>query len=187
MNLTAKSRRAFTAVVLAVVALFALTVGSSFASAATWSDTAHGIKISGKLTVLKNGGSGKSCTIAESQSGIFLGSSGYWARGTGLSYLTASCEGGGTFTFGAQGTAKGTPGAFKLTLGANVTVQQSPFGNWEQNTGTEVPFTNATESTPSRITFSNTKLGVLAFPFEPISVSGTLNVTTLSGGVLTLS
>jgi hypothetical protein len=188
VNITAKSRRAFAAVVLAVVALFALTVGSSLASAATWSDTAHGIKISGKLTVFKNGGSGKTCTIGESQAGIFLGSSGYWAKSSTLSVLTASCEGGGTFTFGAQGTAKGTPGAFQLTLGANVTVQQSPFGNWEQNTGVTVPFTNATESTPSRITFSKTKLGILgALPFEPISVSGTLNVTTLSGGVLTLS
>lgn len=187
MNNTNKSRRAFAAVALTAVALFALTVGSSLASAATFSDTAHGIKFSGKLTVLKNGGSGKTCTIGESQGGS-VGSSSYWARMSNWVSLIASCEGGGTFTFGAMGAATGSPGAFQLNLLTNAETQQSTFGPWEQSTSATVPFTNATESTPSQITFSNTKLGVLiASPHEPISVSGTLNVTTLSGGVLTLS
>jgi len=173
-----------------MVAMLALTASSAMAATAYWSDTDSGMKLSGTITIKKDGGSAKTCTLAANggdayEDGEFdVYSAGIPAPSTGR--LKLNCTGSTVLYMFGVGWATHASGAFSLTFDNEpILGQQSPYGTWIQDTF-QVPFTNAAGATPSQITFNDTHIGDLYPASGAVTATGTINVRTLTGGVLTL-
>lgn len=178
------------AIAVLVAALLAVSV-SSAAAAVHWSDTTHGMKPSGTLTVYHNGKEPKTCT-AGLVGGSYLESNIAWVyTNTEQSQYWMGCSGtnGLGFCFLAEaGSAAG--GGYQLTFQPCGEILSSPWGaslNWGAGpAGKPVgKFTNGSGATPSKVSFSGTQLGVLA-DGSTVSATGTLNITTSTGGLITL-
>lgn len=170
-----------------------LAIGAGPAMAEVhWSDTENGIKVSGTLTAYKDGSSAKTCTAVKEQISEFYGVDGmirtkYWE-------LIFPCSGGGwlgiDFYFNPIDTTT-------LEVGAPYEAAHYPWGSlystylqgscWFECPTAIGDFSNGAGEKPSTLTFSEDALGTYPHGEYPIvSISGTLDVTTSSGGLLTL-
>jgi hypothetical protein len=178
------------AVLFAASVAIGLIAVSSASAAAHFSDTTHGINIKGTLSVTRNAVTKKCSTPTTTQS--------YTLEATGAHVwnenpffepyreeLWFNCEGGGTFGMSARLWVK----QVKLV---RVGIEEyehglDPWGEWFQKP-TDVLWLNGSGSTPSTLRFNNSQYG---WDFGegtwPITLSGNLNVTTASGGLLTLT
>ncbi len=146
--------------------------------------TPGGTDTKGTLTLKLNGGSAKTCTVNNEEgvtenSGVGNYLTFHGQAGPGVAQAT--CEGGTTFQISSYfSPAAFVSSAYRIELhpvGGGTVEMTSPYGNYSQQSNTVVPFTNAVEKTPSRLTFSNTKIGEVISPKGTITLTGTLNVT----------
>lgn len=186
-------KRLSIATALALTA-FAVMASSSFASV-KWSHTSAAV--TGTLTLKRNGGTPKTCTLSGSSYTLKTAGSYFepvnptgWKIGCGESFKYMEWAPTGS----AIKTAKG------YELGVYDILTWSGFGYresaWKDRTWlpgykaglneVEIPFTNAVGAIPSHLTLTNTFLGETNFG-ESVTASGTLNFlngkanVTLSG------
>jgi hypothetical protein len=181
-----KHRVALTA--LAVGALLAVNV--SAASATTWNPTPTGgyVTAPSGFTLYKNGGSATTCTIpGKGWNGFFFGS--------GVSFAPvpsgADCAGSTKFGWQLEASASLVEGGYRLNpfLTGGSKEYVSPWGTYQQCyfCGSPAPigtWQNGSGATPSTWTFNKQAIGKVGG--QVITISGTFNVTTLEGGLLTL-
>jgi hypothetical protein len=182
-----KAARRLVVMIVAASALLAVAASPSFAwSEALFSDTAHGIKWSGSLTIYKNGGTAKTCTFPGGQNGL-ISASGFMLNNNPPGPIALSCTGSTTLVWQPAGDAAYESG-YRLEAWDNASFSgyhASPYGQWAGDDFI-VPFTNAAGGTPSTVTFSSTVIGHTS-TLATVTATGTVNVTTNSGGALTLS
>jgi hypothetical protein len=182
LSIYKRSRRAAAAVV--GVAAVVMSLGAATAMAEVhWSSTTQGMKVSGSLTVYKNGTEPKTCTLSSS-SGSQLGPEAFfYAYNT--TYLNFSCGTSMELNFMGEGVSE-SPGQYKLTLEATENLKSPWGGTWSQAAfgSVEPTFVNGSGSTSSKAVFSNTYLG--HSNLAELTATGSLKVTTNSGGLLTL-
>jgi len=169
---------------LAIGAVGAVGASSAMASV-HWSDTTHGTKVSGSLTVTTAEKPAKTCTPSSSQESS-MNTTAAWVWTSGSSgWLTFSCEGGGTLEVYTLLSATSTTSVTLSNIGA---VEKAPWGmTYTQNQSPEGDFVNGSGSTPSTLTFGGLdQLGPYFPTGKPVFVSGTLKITTSTGGLLTL-
>lgn len=180
-------------VMLAALALTAV-VGVAPAAAeevsATWSGSTIRATTSG-VTVKKNGADAKSCTLlGGATAGSILSGAAYLANASAETRF--ECSGGTNLwvaTLPIYPKYDTTTGKYLLKLSVSHT-GLSPWGGGIVQTGAVFKGTwvNGSGSTPSTVTYEEATLGYQSSTGEPITLSGTFNVTTNSGGgLLTLS
>jgi hypothetical protein len=179
-----RMRRGFVALAAVVGSLMAVSAAPAMASL-HWSDTTHGIKVAGALTVSEFGHTSKTCSAPATQKSVFVSQTAgqVWSPNLAENQtLTFSCTGGGIlemlFAFNATSTTK-------VSIWGSGT-RTAPWENtYTQSFGTAVgDFTNGSGGTSSTMAFSSDEIG--AESGHPLTVSGTLTVTTSTGGLLTL-
>jgi len=181
---------------VAAMALTAVTAGTASAAVvnAKFSTTSEFyIKSTSAVTIKKNGGSAKSCTMANltvipDSYGEFLGFNTF--GGTGETKF--ACSGSSPLVMRFLGGAKydNVSGAYwlQITDGPSSGLS-SPFGEYLQfSSGLDKwAWVNGSGSTPSTLTLNDVRVGYLASTHEYITISGTFKATTLSGGLITLA
>jgi hypothetical protein len=176
---------------VAAMALTAVTAGSASASVvnAKFSTASEFyIKAPTGVTIKKNGGSAKSCTMANMR----VASSGSAFIGGSLGGTTFTCSGSSPLVIQFKGEAKydTVTGRYWLQVsdGPSFT-QSSPWGEYWQNSSELDQWTwvNGSGATSSTITLNEVRVGYLASTGENITISGSLTATTLSGGLITLT
>jgi hypothetical protein len=183
-----KLRRAAAVSLTAAGLVMAFATGSAMAEEeGIFSPANQGVKWSGSITIYKDGGSAKVCTFPNSPGSI---EENFFILGlTPWNGLILSCTGGTTMRWAPQGVGWFNQNYYlefedRLDIWGYHT---SPYGgNWFSGTFVEVPFTNGSGLTPSKIVFNKTYIG-LTDTGAQLTVSGNVNVTTNSGGLLTLS
>jgi hypothetical protein len=184
----------------------AAVVGSLLAISATpamaavhWSDTTKGMRVSGTLTVAKEGiATTKTCTISSvssEESTLYPNSFYVHYKGSWTREIWLPCSGGGTLGFLFEGGAEAAPGGgYQLRFAGECCFSSPWSGEAQFWQGGEFvsgeanfvgKFTNGSGTTPSKVTFSKTQIGVDLTPAR-IWATGSLNVTNASGGLLTL-
>lgn len=183
------------ALATAITALCA--VGASSALAAThWSDTTHGMKIAGtnSLTVYANGGNAKTCSINASLDGkqpSTLSGASFSVHSELDNTLYLLCTGSTTLSLEFVGEAEAAGGGYQLVF-----KRSGPWALWApwggansfwQGAEKELigKFVNGSGTTPSKLVFSSTEIGYDR-ALERVTATGSLNVTTSTGGLLTL-
>lgn len=170
-------------VALAVVVGSLMAVGAASASAAVhWSDSTHGIKVSGSLTVSALGHTSKTCTAAEKQTSL-MGSNYAVIKSSGEE-LRFACAGGGSLGMLFYAAPTSTT---SVQVGFPYELALSPWGGTyrEYAFGPAVAdFSNGSGATASTLAFSNDEIGREGT--TALLLTGTLNVTTSTGGLLTL-
>lgn len=186
-----KRSKVLLAAAVAAMALSALVASSASASvvAAKYSTPEVMLTTSG-ITIKKNGAEAKTCTIS---GGALLG----WAEGNASIY---SNETGGESKFWCP-----SPAELRMIVNSRVSYDTvtgryfmtlvkpccstllSPYGQYLESPGTTGgTWVNGSGTTPSKVTFTNETLGSLTGG-GTITISGTFNVVTYSGGLVTLS
>lgn len=165
-----------------VVGCGLLSLGAVSASAYTWSPTGP-VTEKGSLTLRLNGGSPVVCSNVELNGSA--GGQGFWVS----PYSWARqwpCAGGTSFgiTLMLQAVSGGPPGG-PYPLAVTNHVGMSPFGGYEGTTFV-LPFTNGSGGNPSKVTFANTLIGRVGGGSQ-LTATGTLNVTTPTGGLVTIN
>lgn len=182
---TIKRMRSGLIVLAAVIASFmAVSVAPAMASP-HWSDTAHGIKLAGSLTVSSPGLASETCTAPASQASLMSAESAL-VYSEGGPYLTFTCAASKKLQAVVNLTALSTTSV--RFSGTSSCTQKSPFGNYCQTGTATGEFTNGSGGTASTLKFSNpfNEIGRLESGHEVVRVSGTLTVTTSTGGLLTI-
>lgn len=143
------------------------------------------------VTVKKNALEPKTCTLfGGATQTSSLGESLAWVANVNFGETLFSCSGSTQLENSMYFNAKydTATGKYSLRYGKGSYGGRSPYGNYggtgETFTGTWV---NGSEGTPSTLTFAEAQLGLLSGSGLPITLSGTFNVTTKAGTVLTLS
>ncbi len=176
-----------------VIALFALTASAALAEV-HWNVTNNETHWKGTLTVEKEGKSA-SCPNLDMRVPVVNNASNhgiaYLSVGTMVFYMELPCSGGTELWLFREGEAffNGTNYEIKFYIGKSGIYLLSPLGEYFDN-----PFiftesaivTNGSKETPSKITFSKSEIGG-GFGEPVTTISGTLTMTTSSGGLLTLS
>lgn len=181
-----RSLKVFLASAFAVGALFAVSANAALAT--TWNPNPTGgyITAPSGFTVTK-AGDVKTCTIAgKGWNGFFFG------EGVTVGLVSASCTGGTTFQWNLSGKGQLVEGQYQLKLNNSLEPKTytSPWGEYSQCYSVcflPAPignWTNGSGATPSKVTFTNQAVG--KYFGTPITLSGTFNVTTLEGGLLTI-
>jgi hypothetical protein len=162
-----------------VIGVLAVGAGSAHAATANW-NPGGSIVESGSLELRLNGGSPKTCTfnVSGTASGpLAMSALPVWAPCGPGSAIQISFFQGGVLS----------GGQYYVQLIRSNSPTAGPWGSgWSQLGYVMVPFTNGSAGTSSKLTFSNTVLGSNASPSGTITATGTLNVTTGSGGLMTL-
>ncbi|MGN6586750.1 MAG: hypothetical protein ACTHKT_04660 [Solirubrobacterales bacterium] len=176
---------------LMLVAIGAVGAVSASSAMATvhWSDTTHGMKVSGALNVSTAGQTTKTCTATSSQESLLTTNTAFvGTSGKEFSYLTFSCAGGGTFNAYFNMVAETTTAVRLNKSGLSETAPWGCCGSpYTQNASPVGDFVNGSGSTSSTLTFGGSSDFIGTYePFTPVYISGTLNVTTSTGGLLTL-
>lgn len=108
----------------------------------------------------------------------------YSAHSSAASTGSGSCTGGGSLLMrpyvNPLWNGGNTQAAFANWAGAS-----SPWGTIQPFGGFQVPVVNGNASTPTKMVFSNTRLGHVGG--APLYATGDLTVTTLSGGLVTVT
>lgn len=181
---------ALASLVLAISAL-AMTAGP----ASAWNTNSGGVKLSGTITIYDDGENPKTCTFpGPFQNGTVEGEEFFQASSlaTWNNQLPLSCTGNTQLLWKPAGVAwyeEGTGEYLAQLYGTYSQYEESPYGLWLENAWSPVETTwvNASGGTPSHITLTNDTIGIGASGYsEPITASGTIYFTTLSGGDLTI-
>lgn len=181
MKKIARTRRAL--VVMAVAAASFMAVSAAPAMGAVhWSDTTHGIKLSGSLTVSSKGETTTTCTFTSGQQS-FMGTN-YALIGTNGNYPTLQCGASWLEIAGTLTALSTTSVEFHEESG----LHKLPWGELSYYTTTKAltDFVNGSGSTMSTLAFSNDQIGVRNGSGNPVYATGTVTVTNSSGGLLTL-
>ena len=197
MRLLRTHSKVFLTAALAAFALTGLFAASALASPTptTWNPAGKAKMTTTSITIKKNGGSATSCTptgtpegnATNSAEGVGLGT--FWT-GTyfGTPVYKFNCTGGTQFWFCdlASPKAEGSARMLLINKGCLSGLLPSPWGNWSMDVSeVYVPYNNGTEKTPSTTVFSDTVVGHVSG--NTISITGTFEVTTSTGGLLTLN
>jgi hypothetical protein len=169
-----------------ITSLFALNASAALAE--HWSTGTTLSHWKGALTV-KAGGSSVTCSSLDMRVPMWGGEGAPWDTIPSGIPIAVSCTGGTTMEFVHEGRAHFTGGKAELTMWAVTGFWlESPFGLYfadplEIRTAA---FTNGSGLTPSKVTFSETIVGEVVESEAPLTISGTLTVTSSTGGLLTL-
>lgn len=178
---------ALAATMAAAVYMFAAVAPASAAVEAKWSPQNAGIKWYGSLAVHDSSGHETTCSQPAAIFGGLVSGSYFEAPTSGEGYRL-NCANGKHMTWAPEGNAWfGT--SYSLTFVdrlSNLGFHEGPFGEWGGELTEGVPFTNGSGSTASKLTFSNTRIGVESGGGS-VYATGTLEVKTNSGGLLTLT
>lgn len=194
MHLRSKFR-ALAIAVGAIAVVVAIAASPAMAEIVSTKFNANSVKLSGTVTVKKNGAEAKTCEL-KSATGKVTESPGSLQVYTNSTDLQTyfSCTGGTAFSLGfysALGRYNTTTGAYSLNLVKVGSAYQSPWGQYYPGyyTGGEIiaGWTNGSETTPSTIDFNELNVGALVSGFAKITVNGSLTATTSTGGLLTQS
>ncbi|HET7443047.1 MAG TPA: hypothetical protein VFJ57_00155 [Solirubrobacterales bacterium] len=168
-----------------------LAAASSASAAPVWNPGGE-TYWTGNVTFELNGGSPVVCETANNNGTI----SSWISKSAGFATLfpygiRALCPKSQEFNFSGAGAAEGSSGAYAVSIkNASVTypTQQSPFGVYTEAAGATIvsSFVNGSGVTSSTATFTKQKVGTRNSDGLPITISGTLKVTTPSGGLMTL-
>lgn len=154
------------------------SINAASASAATFHFPGSGetVKFAGTLTwKMKYKPLPVKCTITGS----------YKAANIMFPQLTGPCENGWTaYTPRSVQAYSSGPGAYYVEL-MPFAGQQSPFGEMF-GVRAKATWANGTALTPSTITFNETLVGNDFLTAGPVTVSGSLQVATASGGLVTI-
>lgn len=188
------------ALAIAIVAALALAgISAAPASAATWSQGETSMMWSSPaLTLEKSGGSEVSCAVEEVEGynpfyGAVNGGS-YLGGVTNYGYYTSTtleCDGGSTLTlctclFEAKKQSAGVYTVSMYNRWGGLPSYEGPYGTYSQQVA-KGTFVNGNVSQPSTLTFTDASLGGTYPGNEPITISGTIQVTDAKGGLLTLT
>lgn len=179
---------------VAVMALTAVTAASASASviSAKFSTSSEFYIKASSVTIKKNGGSAKSCSLvnpiraAEFGAGAFIGSN------ESFNGVKFTCSGTGPLVMSFNGQMKYDTETGRYWLAVHDLANQdqtSPWGFYRQSTGETDNWTwvNGSGSTLSTITLNEQYVGYVSSTGEKITISGTLTTSTLSGGLITLT
>lgn len=178
----------------AVGAIVALGASSASAAEVEAKYSAGTIKLSGNVTLKKNGAEATGCELKEAKGSTSGGAA--FIYNNFLFETEFTCPGKPKFTMKLAPTAayyNSVTGAysFKIETPAGESNEgKSPWGNYYYSFyGSPVgAWTNGSGATQSTITFNEANFGALtSFGLAKITVSGTLTATTSTGGLLTLS
>jgi len=178
-------RIARAALVSAAAIAAVMAVGAASASALpTWSTTG-GVVAEGDVTLRLNGGSP---TVCEDFSTAFAAQN---VSGQARLYPAGNpwipengCGVGKYFSWYPLGAATGS-GPYTMGFQGLVAGLTSPFGAYTSAVPYSVPFQNAAGGLPSRMTFNSTVIGQTSG--GSLSMTGTLDLTLLAGGNITLN
>jgi hypothetical protein len=173
-----------------VIALFALT-SSAAVAAVHWNVSSTLAHWKGSLTVEAEGSS-VACSNLDLRVPTLNDkfNNGDYSLTTQNAQMKFACAGSTTMELLHEGSGTFSGTKYELFISAVTGFSlESPLGLYfadPLNLHTMV-FTNGSGLTPSKVTFSKTPLGEMELSGEPITISGTLTVTTSTGGLLTLS
>jgi len=186
--------RTFVLTVCAVGAFAALAASPAMASEVFAKPSTSSIILTAKnITVKKNGAEAKTCEAPE-KTIVGHASEGFAEIKSNFgdlqSYLT--CASGKKFSLDFYLSTlyyDTTTGQYKLRSESALTgTYQSPFGPFEGQAGKPTGvWTNGSGTTNSTLTFPETVVGYLLSGGAKISFSGTFTVSTITGGLITLS
>jgi hypothetical protein len=170
------------------LALFATAGSLLFVSAAPamatvhWSDTTHGIRAKGTVKVTENGSSLNCTASATQESSMSAGGAIIWSGPSGqLTFNCGSANPLGIFFFIS---AKSTS-SVQFYLAEKHALD--PFHQYYFQEPFTTEFVNGSGVTQSKLVFTGNRLGTSEFTGTwPITISGSLEITTASGGLLTL-
>lgn len=183
--------------ILLLAALAALAASALLASAASasvlpakFSSSQFKLTTTG-ITIKRNGTEAKTCTPVGNKLEGFAESNQYVISNELGGSARFWCSNNTELTMAWLGEALYDTVANRYSLriashsGETLT---SPFGQYLQEPGTTGgTWTNGSGSTPSKLTFSNETLGFTYPGGQKLTIEGTFTVTTLSGGLITLS
>lgn len=185
-------------VVAAVVTALALSVAvTASASASEWAQGESSMKWSATTITLKKGGNTVTCSSPALNGSLpLMGARNSEGTATGMVgnyyfHALVSCSGNTKFEFCPciQDNGSEGEGIFAIStynwLSGSFPEYVSPFGAYSQGE-MEGVFTNGSAGKPSTLTYSNDVVGETVSGAEPITMSATFNVTTGTGGLLTL-
>ena len=178
-----------TAAVAAMV-LSALVASSAAAAIvpAKFSSTGMRLPTSG-ITVKRNGLDPKVCTYVRATEGETYGNN-YWVTNEFGLVSRFKCPLGAELQLAIKGEATYDTVAKRYDLTIHYSSGQSqwsPWGQyWQNGEVAKGTWVNGSGSTPSKVTFTDQTVGHDASG-KSISITGTFNPTTMSGGLLTLS
>lgn len=191
-----KSKKVLATLAVACVAFAAVGASSAMAEVVNgkWSAGTIKLALSGTLTVKRNGGEAKTCEMPAGPA------TGQAVTGSGAAFAwNDSVTGETKFSCGSAQLAlyfsemlahyDTTTGKYSVQLLKVGPQASSPWGNY--NVGfygkPSGEFTNGSGTTASTLSFNEALVGGLVSDSSKITVTGTFNVTTTSGGLLTLS
>jgi hypothetical protein len=186
--LSTKKRLRSSLVTLAAVIGSLLAVGAAPAFASPhWSDTTHGAKAAGSLTVTK-GALNATCTAPTTgQIGSFYGGEDLVIKSTNSLFevFAFNCGAGKKLELMFQALTTSTS---TIRFGESLPefAFYDPWGQMVQEAAENVKFVNGSGSTPSKIVFEKTTVGAHLYEGSSVQVSGSLNITTSTGGLLTI-
>lgn len=170
-----------------VTALFAVSAGAAMATP-HWSDTTHGMKVTGYLEVTTAGQSKKTCNSPETEESTISAEFGeVWNTQSPFNFkneLVFSCEGGGTLTMRMPIIPQKSN---SVKLGEADKYTTAPWGgNYTQWEPIPLAVINAGEfGYPiTWIHFAETKIGVRLG--QNVYATGSLWITTAENGTLTI-
>jgi hypothetical protein len=192
---TSRMRR--TLAVLMTVAGSMLAIGAAPALAEVhYSNTGSGAKVSGSLTVYKGGSNAVTCTAPSAQFSSFPDEATLRLYSFVSHEIRFSCPNGKALgldleTIVAAATDSVEIWSWNPYAKAPWSDSSSYWNGFSPEPPYEVPavvgFVNGSGSTPSKLVFDKTHIGTSYDKLESeVTASGTLNLTTSSGGLLTI-
>lgn len=175
---------------VALVVLGSVVASSAMAEsvAAKFSGTSLKLTTAG-VTVKKNGGEAKTCTLSPSStSGSVSGSSVLLFNNFGNTVF--NCTGGTQLIvlLSVEARYDTVTGQYSLRQSSGANQNTSPWGTYTTLSQLNGNWTNGSGATNSTVTYNEAKVGQLnAGAHETITMSGTFTATTSSGTLITLS
>ncbi len=173
------------AALLAAVGVF-MAVGVAPAMASPhWSDTAHGMKVSGSIQVSAEKHTTTTCTMPSTQSSyVFENLASVWTSSNLWGAINLKC----TSSNEEMGFVLTTKSTSSVEVAGTGHSYVDPWGEQYTQANSLADFSNGSGGTSSTMTFSNDVVGNIGGPFGiPIYANGTLTVTTSSGGLMTIA
>lgn len=176
---------------VAAMALSALVAASASAAIVPAKFSSSSIKMSTSGITLKRGGlEPKTCTQAGSLAGTGEGG-GYLVNNQWDGSAKFGCSGLELImVFWGNSSYDTVANRYFLTLKSyEIYPFRSPYGEYWQriNLPSSGTWVNGSGLTPSTVTFTDQLIGYTLSGNKPITISGTFNVTTSGGGLVTLS
>ena len=176
MSSSSKSLRAVLASAVVAGALLSVGAGSAFGAYANWTPAGN-VKEIGTLTLKLNGGSPVTCS--------FNGTGGTIVPVMIAQQTSQPCSNGGTLSGRFHQIGQNNGGAYSVDMrsgGGGFVGPHGPF--WAASV--ILPFNNGNVSTPSTIVLNDAIIGA-DVDGGWVTATGTLTVTTPTGGLVTLN